>query len=91
MKKSLLAGALALSLLSQGCLGPNNAYNGIRNWNAKVSDQDWVNEVLFLGMVIVPVYGVALLGDYVIFNTIDYWTGENPIKEPGPFPEGFGK
>lgn len=91
MKKTLLAGALALSLMSQSCLGPNNAYNSIRNWNTTVTDQDWINEILFLGMVIIPVYGIALLGDYVIFNTIDYWSGDNPIGDPGPFPEGFGK
>jgi hypothetical protein len=42
-------------------------------------------------MVIIPVYGIALLGDYVIFNTMDYWSGDNMINDPGPFPEGFGK
>ena len=91
MNLKLAAGALALSALAPSCLGPNNAYNSIRNWNAEVSDSDAISEILFLGMVIIPVYGVTLLGDYVIFNTIEYWSGENPIGDPGPFPsDQFG-
>jgi hypothetical protein len=90
MKKSLLSAALALSLLTPACLGPDNLYGGIKNWNAEVSDQDWLNEVIFVGFWIIPVYPFALLGDVVIFNTIEYWTGDNPIKEPGEFP-GFSR
>jgi len=88
LKKALAAGILALGLGSSSCLGPDNAYNSIKNWNADLSDQDWVNELVFLGLHIIPVYGIALFGDVVIFNTIGYWTGDNMIKDPGPF-KGF--
>ena len=91
IRKATLAGALALGILSTSCLGPNNAHNSLRNWNAEVSDQDWVNELIFLGMNVVPVYPIAMLADVFVLNTIDYWTGENPIDEPGPFPTTFGK
>lgn len=88
MKKSLISAALALALLTPGCLGPDNLYNGIKNWNATVADQDWLNEVIFIGFWIIPVYPIAAIGDIVIFNTIEYWTGDNPIDAPEPFP-GF--
>jgi len=88
LKKALAVGILALGLGSSSCLGPDNAFKSIRNWNAGLSDQDWVNEVVFLGLTIIPVYGIALFGDVVIFNTIGYWTGDNPISDPGPF-KGF--
>jgi hypothetical protein len=88
MKKSLLAVALTFGLLAPSCLGPDNLYNGIKNWNAEVSDQDWLNELIFLGLWIIPVYPIASLGDVLLFNTIEYWSGDNPIDEPGPFP-GF--
>jgi hypothetical protein len=88
LKKALAAGILALGLGSSSCLGPDNAYGSIKNWNAGLSDQDWVNEVVFLGLHIIPVYQLALLGDIVIFNTIGYWTGDNPISDPGAF-KGF--
>ena len=87
MKKALLASVLALGLTS-GCLGPDNLYSSIRNWNADLSDSDWVNELVYLGFMIVPVYPVALLGDQLIFNTITYWSGDDTIKNPGKFP-GF--
>jgi hypothetical protein len=88
VKNALIGGILALSLGMPSCLGPDNAYNSVKNWNATVSDQDWVNEGVFLVLTIIPVYGVCLFGDILIFNTIDYWTGDNAINDPGPFP-GF--
>lgn len=88
MKKLALAAALSLTLLFGGCLGPNNLHDSIRNWNAEATEQDWINEGIFLGLTILPVYGLAYLGDIVIFNTVNYWSGSNPITDPGPFP-GF--
>lgn len=88
MKKKALAAALVLGLTCSSCLGPDHLYSGIKNWNAGLSDQDWVNEVVFIGLYIIPVYPFALLGDVVVFNTIDYWTSKNTLKDPGPFP-GF--
>jgi hypothetical protein len=86
MKKHALALVLALALPCSGCLGPDNAHNSIRNWNANATEHDWLNEVIFIGLTVVPVYGLAYLGDILIFNTIDYWSGDNPIEDPGPFP-----
>jgi hypothetical protein len=88
MKKTILAAALALSISSTSCLGPDNLYNNVKNWNAEVTDQDWLNEAIFLGLNIIPVYGIALFVDIVVLNTINYWTGNNPVNDPGPFP-GF--
>ena len=87
MKKVLIASMLALGLSTTSCLGPDNTYNSIKNWNAELSEQDWVNEIVFLGLTIIPVYGFSLLLDTVVFNTIGYW-GTNPITAPRPFP-GF--
>jgi hypothetical protein len=90
LKKALTALALTAALAMPSCLGPNNLHNGLRNWNAEMSDMDWLNEVVFLAMTIIPVYGICYLGDIVIFNTIDYWGDKNPINDPGPFPTTFG-
>jgi len=88
MKKALLASVLALGLVGSSCLGPDHLYNSVKNWNAKMSDMDWLNEVVYLGLWIIPVYPITLLGDVVIFNTWGYWSGNNPISDPGAFP-GF--
>ena len=83
MKKSLLAAALGLGLFTSSCLGPNNAFNSVHHWNQNVSEDRWVNEAIHLGCVILPVYGFAYLGDIVIFNSIEWWGGDNPIDAPG--------
>jgi hypothetical protein len=88
MKKTLFASLLALGLFGSSCLGPDPLYNSLKNWNAEVSEQDFLNEAIFLGLTIFPVYSFALFGDIVIFNTVQYWSGEPLISEPGPFP-GF--
>lgn len=90
MKKIFAAAALTLG--ASGCLGPNHLFNGLTNWNANLSEQDWVDELVYLGLNIIPVYWVALAADGLVVNTIDYWSGENPVTDPGPFPnDAFGK
>jgi len=43
----------------------------------------WANEVVFLAIgVLLPVYGLAGLADVLIFNSIEFWTGDNPIDPP---------
>jgi hypothetical protein len=39
-----------------------------------------MQEVLFLGMNIIPVYGIAGFLDYTILNSVEFWTGENPAS-----------
>lgn len=90
MKKTMLTAALLAALCSSSCLGPDNLYRSVKDWNAEVSEQDWIKEVVFLGLVIIPVYPIALFADVVVFNTVSYWSGTPPIKDPGEFP-GFQK
>lgn len=91
MKKALIAAVLTVAALAPSCLGPDHLYNSVKNWNAELSDKDWIDEIVFLGLWFIPVYPFALLGDVVIFNTIDYWSGEDTIKDPGPFPKFTNK
>ena len=35
--------------------------------------------MIFWGLNIVPVYGLFFLGDALIFNVIEFWSGSNPI------------
>ena len=63
-----------------GCLGPNHATAHLGKWNSEL-DGKWGNEVAFV--LLLPVYAVFSLGDVVIFNSIQWWTGDNPISTPG--------
>ena len=74
--------ALAACLTTSSCIGPNNAYNSLLTWNSKLSDSKFVNELAFLGLNIIPVYGLFLFGDYIVFNSVEFWTGKNWIDKP---------
>ena len=76
MKKILLACALGLSLLGTSCLGPDKTFNNLHDWNTKATDSKWGNEAIFLGLNIIPVYGLCYLADIVVFNSIVFWKGE---------------
>jgi hypothetical protein len=77
MKKSLTL-TLALCLGLSGCYGPFRLTKSIHKWNGTVGTK-WVQEGFFLLMVIFPVYEFASLGDAIIFNSIEFWGGKNPI------------
>ena len=77
IKKLALVAALSLSTTS--CMGPNKAFNGLNDWNAQVTENRWLNEGIFLGLNIIPVYSFALLGDLIVLNSIEWWSGDNPM------------
>ena len=79
MKKLTICTLLAGSILFTSCIGSFSAFNGLRNWNQNVTDSKFGNEVIFLALWILPVYSLATLGDLLIFNTIEFWGGDNPI------------
>lgn len=89
MKKQGIAIALAfvMGLMSlQSCVGGGNGFvvtKKLYNWNSRLGNK-WVNEIVFLIMVIIPVYGIAVLVDGIILNSVDFWTGSNPLAmKPG--------
>ncbi len=81
MKKfiSTLMIAAVLST-STGCFGEFQLVRGLWSWNDDVTDSRFVNNLLFYALNIIPVYGVAGMGDFIIFNLIEFWTGDNPLS-----------
>ena len=77
MKKFLIA-AITLSILLTGCTGPFVLTGKLHDWQTSF-DEKWVDEVAFLGCVILPAYGLCMLGDAIIFNSVEFWTGDNPM------------
>ncbi len=82
MKKKYLSVAiviaLASSLLTTSCIGSFSLTNKLLSWNRSVSDK-FVNEVVFIAFWIVPVYEVAALADILVLNSIEFWSGNNPL------------
>jgi len=79
MKKIFICSVLSLSLLFTSCLGSFSAFNNLKDWNQDVSDSKFVNNLVFWGLNIIPVYGLFFVGDALIFNVIEFWSGSSPI------------
>lgn len=82
MKKRFftLATVLTLSgsLLFSSCIGSFGLFNKLLAWNQTI-DNKFVNELVFFALWIVPVYEVAMLADLLVLNSIEFWSGENPV------------
>jgi formate hydrogenlyase subunit 3/multisubunit Na+/H+ antiporter MnhD subunit len=83
MKKTLTALCVAVSVLSTSCLGPCNAFQSTMSWNSRATDNKYLNELIYIPAGFV--HGFALFGDVIIFNSIEFWGGENPIAKPAEF------
>lgn len=91
-KIAIIIAAAASALMLSGCFSgnPNNPgqnYAALKRWNNfnnswKMCDSananKWVNAILGT----IPcgiVYGLCAWGDILIFNTMGFWTGDNPM------------
>jgi hypothetical protein len=75
MKKGAL-GILILMVLIAGCTGSFKVTKAVYHLHRSQPDK-WTDELVFI-VCILP-YGVAMLSDAVMFNTIEFWTGKNPV------------
>ena len=74
---SITAVVLAGVFTFSSCIGPFNLTKKLLTWNQGVSNK-FVNALLFI--VISPAYGISAVGDLLLFNSIEFWTGSNPIE-----------
>ena len=75
-----IAVILALMMLS-GCMGHGALTSKVVRWNLETVDSRWGREGVFLGLWITLVYPVCFILDLLIFNSIEFWSGENPITD----------
>jgi hypothetical protein len=76
--KLVLCVVVAASL--QGCYGKFALTRKVYALNGEVRDK-FLRSGLTWVFLIVPVYGVAGLADFVVLNTIEFWSGKNPVAE----------
>lgn len=70
--------SLAAAPLLQGCYGSFAATKKLYQWNGTVGDK-WVNSIVMVGLAIIPVYSLAGAADIIVLNTVEFWTGKNPL------------
>lgn len=81
-KLTFMAIVLSGSFLFSSCVGSFGLFNRLTSWNQSVGNK-FVNELVFLAFNIVPVYGVAYLADALVINSIEFWSGSNPMANVG--------
>ncbi len=81
MKRTIAALVLMafLPVSTTGCFGGFQLTRKVYNFNREVSPDKWVRELVFLALVILPVYGASTFLDAIVFNSIEFWTGSNPV------------
>jgi len=77
-KTTVLSLILAGAILLQGCYGSFVLTKKLYRWNGQVGEK-WAQEFVFLGMNIIPIYGLAALADAIFANLVEFWSGKNPV------------
>ena len=83
MKRKYLISAIALivasSMMMTSCIGSFTLTNKLLSWNKQVGDK-FVNELVFFAFWILPVYEISTLADIIVLNSIEFWSGSNPME-----------
>ncbi|MCC8119329.1 MAG: DUF3332 domain-containing protein [Bacteroidales bacterium] len=75
-----IACALLASMSMQSCIGSFALFNKLKAWNERI-DSKFVNELVFIGFWIIPVYEVSFLADILVLNSIEFWSGSSPVAK----------
>lgn len=82
-KKHLFAAtaiALSASLMTSSCIGSFSLTNKLLGWNKQIGNK-FVNELVFFAFWFLPVYEVCALSDILVLNSIEFWSGSNPVAK----------
>lgn len=84
MKKLKISVACLIlsSIICSSCIGSFGLWSSLKDWNNNIGNK-FVNEIVFLAFHIVPVYEVAYLADVIVLNSIEFWSGSNPLADVG--------
>lgn len=70
---------LAATLLTSSCVGSFALFNKLAGWNKQATDNKFLNELIFI--LISPAYAVCTVADVLVINSIEFWTGSNPMAQ----------
>ena len=68
-----------LPLTTAGCIGRFELTRKVYQFNREVDSNKWVQWLVFLVLNVIPVYGFAVMIDAIFANSVEFWTGDNPV------------
>ncbi|MCQ2054635.1 MAG: DUF3332 domain-containing protein [Fibrobacter sp.] len=79
MKKAFAALVCASMITLTGCYGSYACFHKLHKWNGTLGNK-WLNSIVHFVMNVIPVYGICYgLVDMLVLNTVEFWTGSNPL------------
>lgn len=70
----LLLGGVAFS----SCIGTYSLFNKYAEWQRTMTGNKFVNAIV--GFILTPIVGgICFLADSLVLNSIEFWTGDNPV------------
>lgn len=83
MRKNTLTVAIVCAMMGSvmlpSCIGSFTLTNKLLAWNKQISNK-FVNELVFFAFWVLPVYEVTALADLLVINSIEFWSGNNPLE-----------
>ena len=70
--------ALCGTMMMTSCIGSFQLTNKLPAWNKTIGNK-FINELVFIAFWILPVYEVSGLADFLFINSIEFWSGTNPV------------
>lgn len=80
MMKKLVKPTLVATgaMLLFGCVGSNAVTGKLMEFNVKAVDNRYARGGL--NMLLAPAYGITVAADYIVLNSLEFWTGKNPLN-----------
>lgn len=72
-----MVAALSSSLLFSSCIGSFGLTKTLLTWNQGI-DNKFVNWIIFV--LISPAYAFTAVADVLVLNSIEFWSGTNPLQ-----------
>jgi hypothetical protein len=66
-------------LASTGCFGTFSTLKRMYRWNETVDANKWAKWGVFAATMIVPIYPSATIFDMIFTNSVEFWSGRNPM------------
>lgn len=80
-KRRIKAAALIMAgaLITSSCVGSFQLTHRLALWNKNATKEKFLNEIIFI--LISPAYPVCAVADALVVNTMEFWSGTNPLAD----------
>jgi hypothetical protein len=81
-RNALVLGLAAVMLTTAaGCFGRFRAAKAVYELNESASPSAVVRSLLMFAMLVIPVYFIAFLADWIVLNTVDFFNGASQVAD----------